>query len=111
MALTSAINVLRCKETLRMSLTSAPKVLRCKGTLRMVLPSAPKVLRSKETPPYSQCAAADCAVAGIETPSSCKSTPGPTRQLGKCGGRQVRPQQAAKTLLALSEDMSQPQAN
>ena len=60
---------------------------------------------------YSQCAAADGAVAGIETPSSCKSTPGPTRQRGKRGGRRVRQQQAAKTLLALLEDMSQPQAN
>ena len=60
---------------------------------------------------YSQCAAADGAVAGIETPSSCKSTPGPTRQRGKRGGRRVRQKQAAKTLLALLEDMSQPQAN
>ena len=32
MALTSALNVLRCKETLTMWLTSAPKVLRCKET-------------------------------------------------------------------------------
>ena len=36
---------------------------------------------------YSQCAAADGAVAWVETPSSCKSTPGPTRQRGKRGGR------------------------
>ena len=36
---------------------------------------------------YSQCAAADGAVAGIETPSSCKSTPGPKQQRGKLGGR------------------------
>ena len=60
---------------------------------------------------YSQCAAADGAVAGIETPSPCKSTPGPRRQRGKRGGRRVRQQQVAKTLLALLEDMSQPQAN
>ena len=49
--------------------------------------------QQRDTPPtqvnvrtYSQCAAADGAVAGIETPSSCKSTPGPTRQHGKRGG-------------------------
>ena len=60
---------------------------------------------------YSQCAAADGGVSGIETPSSCKSTPGPTRQRGKRGGRRVRQQQAAKTLLALLKDKSQPQAN
>ena len=60
---------------------------------------------------YSQCAAADGAVAGIDTPSSCKSTPGPTRQRGKRCSRRVRQQQAAKTLLALLKDMSQPQAN
>ena len=60
---------------------------------------------------YSQCATTDGSVAGNRTPSSCKSTPGPTGQCGKRGGRRVRQQQASKTLLALLEDMSQPQAN
>ena len=54
------------------------------------------------------CAADEGAVALVDTPSSCEASPGPTKECGKRGGKQVRQQQAAKTLLALLDDMSQP---
>ena len=56
----------------------------------------------------AHCAADEGAVAVVDTPRSCEASPGPTKQRGKCGGKQVRQQQAAKTLLALLEDSSQP---
>ena len=55
------------------------------GTQNGAIECAQGAAQQRDTPgtqvnvhAYSQCAAADGAMAGIETPSSCKSSPGPT---------------------------------
>ena len=71
-------------------------------------PAATEARTRRSVRASAHCAADAGAVAVVDTPSSCEASPGPTKQRDKRGGKQVRQQQAAKTLLALLEDMSQP---